>query len=156
MAAIIGQLRESPEDFAGYYMVTLVDPWTFTWGVVDAAWNAKLAYFVVAGCYGRAWVSALHGSARIERSSAPLSVTASVYGGAVKGASLSVKVKDQAGSTARAVDITRLDLPAHGVNVTAATVEVADLPLGTYSIEHELKTRDGGTLARLLELFILR
>ena len=156
LAAIIGRLRENPEDFAGYYLVTLVDPWTFTWGVVDAAFNAKLAWFVVRGLYGPVFVSAVHGSAAIEAGDGPLAVTASAYGDGVRGASLSIAMKDPSGAVVRTLAVSGLDLPADGRNVTAGEISVADLAAGTYAIEFEVRSRDGATIARLMELFILR
>jgi len=124
--------------------------------VVDAAFNAKLAWFVVRGCYGPVFVSATHGSAAVEASDGPLAVTASAYGDGVRGATLSIVLKDSSGAVVRTIAVEGLELPADGRNVTVAEVPVADLAAGTWAIEFEVKARDGATIARLLELFILR
>ncbi len=56
----------------------------------------------------------------------------------------------------RSIAVDEVDLPAEGRNVRVGEIPVADLAAGTYAVESEVTARDGATLARLLELFILR
>jgi hypothetical protein len=155
MAGIITQLRESPEVFSGYYLVTLVDPWTFTWGVVDAAYNAKLAYHVVKECYGPVFVTGTRGSAVIRTAEGPLHVTASTYGPAVSAASLEVTLRNEQEAVVE-------QGVAHGISLTGdvpvdvTTVKLEGLPAGTYAAEYELRDAGGAVLARRVEVFILR
>jgi hypothetical protein len=156
MAAIIGQLRESPDDFAGYYCVTMVDPWTFTWGMVDAAYNAKLAYHVVRACYGGVYVSGLHGSAAARRGDGPLLVTAGAYGDAREELELTVRLRDSRGVAALERRVEHLKIPAEGRLTEVTRIPLDGLRDGYHTAEYEVRDRGGAELARFLELFILR
>jgi len=124
LSGIIGRLRAYPDDFAAFYLVTLVDPWTFHWGVVDAAYNAKLAYVVARACYAPVLVNALHGTTVVRSGDGPLETTASNLGGPLSGASLAVRLRDGADRAVRELTFPGLEV-AGGVAVS----RLADLDL---------------------------
>jgi hypothetical protein len=154
LSSIIGHLRENPEAFAGFYFTTLVDPWTFYWGVVDAAFNAKLSYFEVRSCYGSVHVSGLHGSTVVDRK-IPLRITASNFGDLIEHAALQVSVKEEAGKLAKRQSFSGLSIEGNGEVTLLGELPVSELSGGLYSIEYVLQNQDQVEIARRLELFYL-
>jgi hypothetical protein len=155
LSGIIGRLRAYPDDFAAFYLVTLVDPWTFHWGVVDAAYNAKLAYVVARACYAPVLVNALHGTTVVRSGDGPLEATASNLGGPLPGASLAVRLRDGAGRAVRELTFPGLEV-AGGVAVSRlADLDLAGLPPDLYALELRLLDSGGSEIARSLELFYL-
>ena len=152
MAQIIGRLRSHPEAFAAYYLVTMVDPWTFYWGMVDAAYNAKLAYFVARSCYARVHVWALAGSAVIRRADGPLVVRASNLAEPIRAAKLRVRVLDGADRPVLSQDADVDVLPGDGASTQVARVDVSGLSPDLYAVELRVTGPNGDELARTLEL----
>jgi hypothetical protein len=154
LSNIIGHLREMPEAFAGFYFPTLVDVWTFYFGVVDAAFNAKLSWFVVRGCYAVLYVTGLHGSAKHRRRD-PIEITASNLGEARSGVALYVAVRDPEDCIVAERDIDGITI-AGDTRVTAlGELDVSALPPGLYSIEYHLTSDKNEPLAARIELFYL-
>jgi hypothetical protein len=151
---MIGQLREEPGAFAAYYFPTLVDAWTFYWGAVDAAFNAKLSWFAVRGCYAEVYVTALHGSAEHTRG-VPLDITAGSYGEELRGASLRLVAKNDKDAAVLERDIAGITVPGGAGVRDVGQLDVSALPVGLYSIELALRDGKGTVRAHRVELFYL-
>jgi len=156
LAGIIGRLRAHPEAFAAWYLVTLVDPWTFHWGVVDAAWNPKLAYFVARACYAPVQLSSLHGTTTVDHGDARLAVTASNLGDPIDGAALAVRVVAADDTVVAERSHPGLSIPGNGAVSRVAEIDAGGLPPGMYSVEQRLCDAGGREVAACVELFILR
>ena len=156
LSGIIGRLRAHPEAFAAWYLVTLVDPWTFHWGVVDAAWNPKLAYFVARACYAAVQLSSLHGTTTVDRGDARLAVTASNLGDPVEGAALAVRVVAADDRVVVERSHPGLSIAGNGAVSAVAEIDVGGLPPGMYAVEQRLRDAGGREIAACVELFILR
>jgi hypothetical protein len=154
LSSIITRLRENPESFAGFYLVTLFDIWTFYWGVVDIAGNAKLAYFAAQACYGEMNISALHGSTTAKTGDA-LWLGISNFGAHVTGARLTVALKDEHGGTVRSRDFGNLEIPGDVQVCRAGLFDLAGVGPGLYGIESLLHDRGGASLCKRFELFYL-
>ena len=154
LSSIIGHLRENPETFAGFYSVTLVDSWTFYWGLVDANFNAKLAYFEVQSCYDRVYISGLHGTTVADKK-LPLEISASNFGDLLENARLHVTVKDEQDQTVKERDLSELNVKGNGSLTLVGELVVSDLPAGLYSIEYYLFDRNNTQIAGRVELFYL-
>jgi hypothetical protein len=155
ISGMIGRLRENPPAFAGFYLVTLVDPWTFYWGVVDVKYNAKLAYFVVQACYGSLYVSGLHGSTVVKKGDRRLTITASNFAEPIDGASMRVVVKDEKNREVQEKRFGDLEILGNGSVSVLGELEIPDRAAGMYSIEYVLVDRNGGERNRRVELYIL-
>jgi hypothetical protein len=156
VSGIIGRLRENLDAFAGFYSVTMVDPWTFYWGLVDANYNAKLAYFVVRSCYAHIYVSALHGTTAVSRSDGPLIITASNFGEAVEGLSLEVVVGSETRHPRMQKRFDALRIPGSGAVSEIGELDITGVPAGLYSFELVVNARGSAPLQRRLELAYLR
>jgi hypothetical protein len=154
LSSIIGHLRENHDAFAGFYAVTMVDSWTFYWGLVDANFNSKLAYFVVQSCYGSIYISGLHGSTVVGKT-APLEIRGSNFGESVERARLAVSVKDEEDRMVDEVSFTDLSIEGNGAVTVLGELAVKDLLPGLYSIEHVLHDENQSEIARSLEMFFL-
>ncbi len=154
LAGIIGQLREHPEAFAGYYFPTLVDAWTFYWGVVDVRFNAKLAWYAARSCYATVYVTGLHGSV-VQRRTEPLEISAGSYGDPVRGARLVVAVSDEADRAVLERSFTIPEVPGDAGIGPMAVCGLEALPPGLYGIAYRLTGADGGGLAERFELCYL-
>jgi hypothetical protein len=154
LSCMIGQLREEPAAFAGYYFPTLVDAWNFYWGAVDAAFNAKLAWFAVRGCYAEVYVTALHGSAEHPRS-VPLDITAGSHGEEVRAATLRLVVKNDKDEAVLERDIAGITVPGGAGVRDVGQLDVSALPVGLYSMELALRDGKGTVRAHRVELFYL-
>ncbi len=154
LSSIIGHLRENPETFAGFYSVTLVDSWTFYWGLVDANYNAKLAYFVARSCYGSIYISGLHGSTVADKK-LPLEISASNFGGPIEKAELKVSVKDDKNREMMERAFSDLSVEGNGAVTLLGELALSDLSPGLYSIEYGLQDHEKGEIAKRLELFYL-
>jgi hypothetical protein len=154
LSSMIGQLREMPEVFAGFYFPTLVDVWTFYWGVVDAAFNAKLSWFVVRGCYAVLYVTGLHGSAEHRRRDL-IEITAGNLGETRSGVALHVAVRDDEDRVVAERNVDGIAIPGDARVSTIGEMDVSMLPPGLYSIEYHLTSDQGEPLAARIELFYL-
>jgi hypothetical protein len=154
LSTIIGQLREMPEAFAGFYFPTLVDVWTFYFGVVDAAFNAKLSWFVVRGCYSILYVSGLHGSAEHHRRD-PIEITASNSGETRSGVALYVAVRDHEDRVVAERNMDGIAILGDTRVTAIGELDVSMLPPGLYSIEYHLASDKAEPLAARIELFYL-
>jgi hypothetical protein len=154
LSCIIGQLREMPDHFAGFYFPTLVDAWTFYWGVVDAAFNAKLSWFVVRNCYGNMYVTGLHGSVE-HRGDEMIEIVASNFGDAVPDASLDVTIRNGVNRVVAGERYSDLVLEGSARVSVIGKFDVSGVSPGLYSIEYYISGPDGKELARRVELFYL-
>ncbi|MCK4283619.1 MAG: hypothetical protein KAX44_04810 [Candidatus Brocadiae bacterium] len=148
---IIDRIRESPEAFAAFYLVTMFDVWSFYWGLVDILGNPKLSYFVAQALYAPVCVSALHGNV-VARDGDCVEVKASNFGPRQEDASLRVRIKDGAGVAVREEEFGPLTIEGDGGVTTLGTLELSGLAPDLYSIESSVK-RCGEELARRLEMF---
>jgi hypothetical protein len=155
LSQIIGRVRSYPDVFAAYYYLMLVDVWTFCWGVIDAAWNAKLAWFVVRACNAPVLLSGLHGSTVLPRAEPRLTFTASNLGDAISGAELEARIIDAGNGVAATKTLRPRTTAGNGSLTVLGDWHVGSLSDGTYSLEMRLSA--GGTvIAEIVELFILR
>jgi hypothetical protein len=154
ISGIIGQLRENPDTFAGFYSVTMVDPWTFYWGVVDANYNAKLAYFVVQSCYGSVYISGLHGTTVADKK-LPLVISASNFGDPIEKAELKVSVKDEKNREMKETAFSDLSIEGNGAVTLLGELAVSDLSPGLYSIEYLMHDQSKVEISRRVELCYL-
>lgn len=154
LSGIIGRLREYPEDFAAFYFLSFVDPWTFYWGALDARFNPKLSYFVVQQCYNPMYVSGLHGSTVLKRKG-NIEITISNLGDTVTGASLSVLVKDERDKVRKEGEFRDLTIAGNVAVSKGGNLDVKDLKPGLYSIEYEIRNLEGKKTGRRVELFFL-
>lgn len=155
LSSIICYLRESPEHFAGFYFPTLVDVWTFYWGVVDANFNAKLSYFVVQSCYGPVFVSGLHGNTVLDKNSG-MDIKISNFEEDISNASLKLIVKDENKSTIKNKEFKGINIKGKVTTSTIAKFDLKGIPSGLYSIEYYLYDDDGSELNKSIELFFIQ
>ncbi|UCB46398.1 MAG: hypothetical protein JSV25_02945 [Spirochaetota bacterium] len=155
LSNIIGLLRESPKYFAGYYLVTLVDSWTFYWGVVDANFNAKLSYFVVQNCYKPIYISGLHGTTVLEKRD-KIEITVSNLGETLRGCSLRVTIKDEDGSFVKEKSFSNLMIKGNVSVSKGGALDITELSSGLFSIEYVLTDQAGTEMCKHLELFFLQ
>jgi hypothetical protein len=154
LSSIIGHLRKSPDKFAGFYFMTMLDVWTFYQGVVDVNGNPKLGYFVARNLYQPLFVSGL-GSDTVLKKHDVVEIVVSNYAAALSGASLSVQAKDSNNRIVQETRFGNLNI-AGDVGVTpVARVHVNGMQPGLYSLEYHLQTQAGEELSRSIELFFL-
>jgi hypothetical protein len=154
LTAIITRLRQNPEVFAAYYLLTMFDVWTFYWGLVDVHGNAKLAYYVVRSCFQPVFVSGLDGNAVVKAGDA-IAVTVSNYDDDINNAALRVSVKDRAGRAVKEETYKDLTIKGGVSLTTVGNMALEGIKPGLYSIEYRLKTRSGVEAAKSLELFFM-
>lgn len=98
LSDIIDYLRESPEEFAAFYFMTMFDIWTFFWGLVDISGNLKLAYFVIKNHLQPIYISGLHGNTILKEKD-NIDITISNFESSISTALLKVYVKDNNNNT---------------------------------------------------------
>lgn len=155
LSSIIGRLRENPEFFAGFYLVTLVDSWTFYWGVVDANFNAKLSYFVVQNCYKPIYISGLHGTTVLEKKD-KVEITISNLEESLREGFLKVTIKDEHGHVVKERSFSNLTIEGNGSVNKAGELDLSDLSPGLFSMEYILSDQEGSVMNKRLELFFLQ
>jgi hypothetical protein len=154
LSCIIGQLREMPDVFAGYYFPTICDVWTFYWGAVDAAFNAKLSWFVVRGCYAPVYVTGLHGSVEHRRGE-KMEIVASNFGEALSGAALRVVVRDGSDKKVAEYKTGGLSIAGDAAVSRIGEMDLSGLETGLCSVEFHLTDEKGEKQAERVELFYL-
>lgn len=152
LSNIIGHLRESPEEFAAFYLVTLIDPWTFYWGVVDANYNAKLSYFVVQSCYSPLYISGLHGNTILSGKN-NIEIMVSNFEGTVSGASLAVSIKDGSNKVVKDKEFSDITIKGNASVGKVGELDLGGISPGLYSIEYLLSDKDGKQTGKMMELF---
>ncbi len=154
LSNIIGYLRESPEEFAAFYFMTMFDIWTFYWGLVDISDNPKLAYFVVRNHLQPIYISGLHGNTILKEKDT-IDITVSNFEGTLENALLRVYIKDSNSEVVKAIDFEAISV--HGsVSVSKiGQMGIEGVTPGLYSIEYQLSDENGEEVAKMIELFFV-
>lgn len=155
MSNILGCIREHPEKVAGYYFVTLIDVWTFYWGVADAAWKCKLSFFVAQNLFKPLYISGLHGNVLL-RPGDSIRICVSNYEEALADASVKVQIRNMNGEAVREDLFQCGEIKGDSSLTWVAELLPGKMDDGMYSIEYYLYDRDGAERAKTLEMFVIR
>jgi hypothetical protein len=149
---IICYLRESPDEFAAFYFMTMFDIWTFYWGLVDINDNPKLAYFVAGNSLQTVCISGLHGSTVIQEQSS-IQVLLSNFENSVADAELKVNIKNIDNEIIMQRKFPGLMIEGNVHVTSACTLELTGIAKGLYSIEYFLYDKNEREIAKNIELF---
>jgi hypothetical protein len=155
IGGMIGYFREHPNEYAGYYFVTMFDIWTFYWGAVDAAGNCKLMYFAARNYFNTVYVSGIHGGTAVEKGECII-ITASNYLDVIDGLEMQVIIKDMENRPVLEKSFKGIHLNGSAAITELGAIETEGIGEGLYSIEYYLKTDGGGEdICKNIELFYL-
>ena len=154
LSTVIGYLRESPAEFAGFYFMMMFDAWTYYQGVVDMNGNCKLGYFVTSNLLQPIYISGLHGNTVLAEGDT-IEITVNNLEEPVTGASLSVSVLDDHEQVVRQATFADLEILGQVSLMTAGKVSIKGLAPGMYSLEYSLRNAAGKEIGRMVELFFL-
>jgi len=154
LSTIIGYLRESPKEFAGFYFMMMMDAWTYYQGVADAKGNCKLGYFVAKSLCQPVFISGLHGNT-FAANGTILQLTVSNLGKAFTEASLEVGVRDARERISVEKRFNGLAIQGDASLTKVGELQLVGLAPGIHQLECTLYHPDGRELGRTMELFFV-
>jgi len=154
LSNIIGYLRESPDEFAAFYFMTMFDIWTFFWGLVGINGNTKLAYFVVKNNLQPLYITGLHGNTILKRDNT-IDITISNFEHSISNAILRVTIKNHNNNVIKEKEFTNVAISGNVSVSEISQVDIGGLVKGLYSVEYFLFDERRDEISKMIELFFV-
>jgi hypothetical protein len=153
LSNLIGYLRESPNEFAAFYIMTMFVIWTFFWGLVNIIWNTKLSYFVVKNNMQPLYIAGLHGNTILKRND-NIDITISNFEHSISNALLRVIIKDHNNNVIKEKEFNNVAISG---NISVSEIGQFNIRhfKGLYSIECFLFDERRDEIVKMIELFFV-